>query len=167
MFPISLETINKVIALKPLKTMVMGLLALSIHNTATASNSSTGLSDTPSIIASQKLLMFGPPSAQVLPETFDAWSRLMADALEPEEIERQRTNIALAYLDIAAVMQDENAQAKVGQLFAEQIPILLKMDGDNAELKDRVAALFGIAGSSRYTLFYKKKRRTDRGPWFR
>ncbi|WP_248747461.1 ricin-type beta-trefoil lectin domain protein [Pseudomonas sp. MWU12-2037] len=156
MFPISLETINKVIALKPLKTMVMGLLALSIHNIAAASDSSTGSSSAQNIISSQKLLMFGPPSAQVLPETFEAWPRLMADALEPEEIERQRAGIALAYLDIAAVTQDEDVQAKVGQLFAEQIPVLLKMDGDNAELKGQVAALFGIAGSSRYTLFYRK-----------
>ncbi|NWD69062.1 ricin-type beta-trefoil lectin domain protein [Pseudomonas gingeri] len=142
--------------MKPLKTMVVGLLALSIHHAATASYSSTGSSDTPSLIASQKLLMFGPPSAQALPETFDAWSRLMADALEPEEIERQRTHIALAYLDIAAVMQDENAQAKVGQLFAGQMPILLKMDNENAQSKSQVAALFGISGSSRYTLFYRK-----------
>jgi len=145
-----------VIALKPLKTMVMGLLALSIHNIAAASHGSTDSSGPRNIIPSQKLLMFGPPSAQVLPETFDAWSRLMADALEPEEIERQRTNIALAYLDIAAVAQDENAQAKVGRLFAEQIPVLLKMDSENAELKGQVASLFGISGSSRYTLFYRK-----------
>src|SRR5450830_91072 len=136
--------------------MVMGLLALSIHNIAAASHSSTDSSGTHNIISSQKLLMFGPPSAQVLPQTFAAWSRLVADALEPEEIERQRTNITLAYLDIAAVAQDENAQAKVGQLFAEQIPVLLKMDSESAELKGQVAALFGISGSSRYTLFYKK-----------
>lgn len=123
-----------------------GLFALSVMANAVAASSTT--SDT--------LIIFGalPDAHGALPQ----YQALSVAAMPEEEFNARLADnkfSSLAYLDIAAVKDDETAIEKATAIFRSGKPVLLKMDNQTTELAKKVSSIFGISGAFDYALFHR------------